>query len=68
METVVLRISGMTCMGCVASVRRVLQSVAGVSHVDVSLEQKIATVNYDAAKTDRAQLGAVVREAGYDIA
>ena len=67
METAVLKVSGMTCTGCVASVKRVLEAAAGVAAVNVSLEQGLATVSYDATKTGPAQLGAAVREAGYDV-
>jgi copper chaperone len=68
METAVLKVSGMTCMGCVASVTRVLEAVAGVAKVNVSLEQGLATVSYDAAATDPQRLGAAVRDAGFDVA
>lgn len=68
METAVLKVSGMTCMGCVASVTRVLEAVAGVAKVNVSLEQGLATVSYDAATTDPQRLGAAVRDAGFDVA
>ena len=36
METIDLKIQGMTCGGCVKSVTRVLTGVAGVTAVDVS--------------------------------
>ena len=39
METIDLKIEGMTCGGCVKSVMRVLSGVAGVSAADVSLEE-----------------------------
>lgn len=39
-----LKISGMTCGGCVKSVTRVLERVDGVEAVSVSLEGGIATV------------------------
>ena len=67
MATAVLKISGMTCMGCVASVKRVLEAVAGVATVNVSLEKGLATVDYDAAATDPARLGTAVREAGFGV-
>lgn len=68
METVVLKVSGMTCMGCVASVKRVLQGVDGVKAVDVSLEQGLATLQYDSAVVNPARLKAAVEDAGYEIA
>ncbi|MFZ9371320.1 MAG: heavy-metal-associated domain-containing protein [Limnohabitans sp.] len=37
MQTVELKIQGMTCGGCVKHVTKALQSVPGVAHVDVDL-------------------------------
>jgi len=68
METTTLRIKGMTCMGCVASVKRVLQGVDGVKAVDVSLEQGLATLQYDSAVVNPARFKAAVEDAGYEIA
>ena len=67
MKTETLKIKGMTCMGCVGSVKQVLESVPGVSTVNVSLEQGLAIVDYDAARTDPARLGAAVEEAGFEV-
>ena len=67
METTVVKIKGMTCMGCVRSVTNVLQGIAGVSSAEVSLEQAQATVQYDAAKTGVNQFKAAIAEAGYEV-
>ena len=67
METTTLRIKGMTCMGCVASVKRVLQGIDGVKTVDVSLGQRQAIVQYDATAASPAQFKAAVEEAGYEV-
>jgi copper chaperone len=68
METVTFGVKGMTCMGCVASVKRVLQAIDGVQSVDVSLEQSRATVQFDRMKATPAQLAAAVEAAGYEVA
>ena len=49
METEVIKVKGMTCMGCVNSVKSVLEKIPGVDSADVSLEQKQVTIQYDAA-------------------
>jgi copper chaperone len=66
METVQLKIEGMTCSGCVNSVTRTLQSVPGVEKVDVSLADSRATVTYDPAKAGVADFKRAVERAGYD--
>ncbi len=67
MQTTTIKIDGMTCMGCVNSVKTVLEKVSGVSQVDVSLEQAHATIQYDAEKIDVGQLKQVVEDAGFDV-
>ena len=61
-----IKITGMTCSGCVKSVTRVLEQFPGVNRVDVSLEQGNARVRYDDALVNSAQLRKAIEEAGYD--
>ena len=65
MDTVTLRVEGMTCQGCVRSVTRVLQAIAGVQSVEVSLEDARAQVQFDPARTSTQRLVDAVQEAGY---
>ena len=67
METTTLRIKGMTCMGCVASVKRVLQGIEGVKAVEVLLEPGQATLQYDSAVANPARFKTAVEEAGYEV-
>ena len=66
METAEIKIEGMTCEGCVKSVTRTLQSVAGVASVEVSLPEGKAKVSFDASKAGLADLKSAVVRAGYD--
>ncbi len=56
----------MSCGGCVKSVTGVLTALEGVARAEVSLEQKQAVVEFDAAKVTRDQLKAVIEEAGFE--
>lgn len=67
MENLTLNIKGMTCGGCVKSVTTVLNNIAGVSSVEVSLEQNRAVINYDPAKAKPAQFKSAIEDAGYDV-
>ena len=67
MQTKQIKIDGMTCMGCVNSVKAVLEKISGVSQADVSLEQAQATIQYDASVTSETQLKRVIEEAGFDV-
>lgn len=66
METAEIRVEGMTCDGCVASVTRTLQRIAGVQGVDVSLAGHRAKVTYDPARTGLDELKRAIERAGYE--
>ena len=66
MESITIKIGGMTCGGCVASVQRVLKKLDGVEKVDVSLDQAQANISYDAARVNEAQLRSAIEDAGFD--
>lgn len=68
METAIIPVQGMTCMGCVSSVKRVLGTINGVSQAEVSLEKAQATVSYDSGKTSLQAIKAAITDAGYDVA
>jgi copper chaperone len=64
MESITMKVGGMTCMGCVGSVTRVLQAVDGVAKVDVSLEKAQANVDFDPQRVSLDVLRAAVENAG----
>ena len=68
METVTLKVNGMTCGGCVASVTRVLRALPGVGEVAVALEPGTARVTYDPQRAGLAAFERAVEDAGYEVA
>ena len=68
MATLTLKVGGMTCGGCANSVRKAVAAVPGVQSVDVSLEAAQATVTYDDAKAQAAQLKSAIEDAGFETA
>ncbi|MDH3948358.1 MAG: heavy metal translocating P-type ATPase, partial [Gammaproteobacteria bacterium] len=60
-----LSIAGMSCAGCVASVEKALQAVAGVESASVNFAEHTAQVSGDVAVE---ALIAAVKAAGYDAA
>ena len=67
MQTTTIKIDGMTCMGCVNSVKNVLEKISGVNSVDVSLEQAQVIIQYDAALSSLDQFEQTIKDAGFDI-
>ena len=65
METTVLNVSGMSCGACVRHVTRALEGMRGVNHVDVSLKESRAIVEYDPSEVDLQALRTAIRDAGY---
>ena len=68
MTTVTLKVEGMSCGGCVASVTRVLTALPGVSDATVSLQGGTAQVSFDEVRTNSAALRAAIESAGYEVA
>lgn len=68
METTHIKVGGMTCSGCAASVTRALQSVEGVDKVEVSLDAGQASVRYDPARVNETRLRSAIEDAGFDAA
>ncbi len=59
-----LKVNGMTCGGCTASVKRALQALDASANVDVDLPSK--TVKVETAAPLEAVKSAV-EDAGYDV-
>jgi len=67
MQTTILNINGMTCMGCVNSIKNVVEKVSGVSGADVSLENKQVKIQYDSEITNINQFKEAIVGAGFEI-
>jgi len=61
-----IKVDGMMCPHCQAHVKKALEAVAGVSAVEVSLEDKQAVVTL-AQDVDNQVLSAAVTDAGYTV-
>lgn len=64
-QTVTLKIEGMTCAGCVLSTRAVLTRLKGVSKADVSYESGRAVVTYDPKLVSVEQMIAAIKTLKY---
>ena len=64
-EKMILKINGMMCSHCVAHVEKALTSIDGVDSVNVSLDDKSATIN--GTNLNQEVLEKAVIDAGYEI-
>ena len=67
MQTVTLKVSGMTCGGCVNSVTNLLKAISGVTDVTVTLTPGEASIQYDEQLILPNQLISAIKDAGYDV-
>lgn len=67
MQTEIIKVTGMTCGGCVSVVTKTLKAVNGVIDVNVSLSAAEAVVQYDESLTSSEELKFVIKEAGYGV-
>lgn len=66
MKTELLKVTGMTCDGCISKVTNALKAVSGVSDVKVSLSAGEATVQFDEQRATHDQLESALKGAGYN--
>ena len=67
MEKIVLKVGGMSCMGCVNSVKRLLEQLPGVGQVMVDLAGGSAEIDYDPSQQDPAKLKRTIVDGGYTV-
>ena len=67
MQTEIVKVTGMTCGGCISTVTHALKAVSGVNDVDVSLSAGEATVQFDERLTSPEKLKSAVKGAGYGV-
>ncbi len=62
-----LKVAGMVCAACTASIEKALQSLEGVNLARVNLATEVATVEYDPGKLSLEDLELAVKDAGYEV-
>ncbi len=64
-QTVSLNIERMSCALCPVTVRKAIERVDGVEHVDVDYDTKTATVTFDDSKTTKIDVAQASTDVGY---
>jgi copper chaperone len=63
----VLNVEGMSCSHCVNAVTKAVAALDGVSGVNVNLEGKTVTVDYNADQVSLESIKEAIEEEGYDV-
>jgi copper chaperone len=67
METVTLKVEGMSCNHCVNAIEGSVGKLQGVENVKVSLDKGTVEVSYDASKVKKAEMKNTIEDQGYDV-
>lgn len=67
MKNITLNVEGMSCSHCVNAVTKAVTALGGVSGVDVSLEGKTVTLDYDPDQVSLESIKEAIEEEGYDV-
>ncbi len=59
------RVADVACQHCVSAITREVTALTGVQHVEVSINDKLVTVEHT-DQVDTAAIVAAINEAGYD--
>ncbi|MBE0440701.1 MAG: heavy-metal-associated domain-containing protein [Psychrobacter sp.] len=65
-QTHIIKIDGMTCGGCVASVYNATADIDGLNDISIELIDNQATVTFDDSKTDAEAIVSAIDDAGFD--
>ena len=68
MQTVVLKVNGMSCSHCERAVKNAVGALGGVKSVVVSLKDKTVTVEHDPNQSPVDAIKAAIIEEGYEVA
>jgi len=67
-KTVTIKVDGMKCAKCSASVSKALKATEGVEEAEVSSEKGEAVIKYDDQKLTEAKLREVINSTGFKAA
>jgi len=64
-QTVALKVGGMTCISCAYQVKRILTSLDGVTTAEVLGAEDKAVVTFDDTRSDVSKMTEALTQAGY---
>ncbi len=67
LETLIFKISGMSCTSCAKNIEDNLKKAAGVVEATVNFAAEKATVKYRSTETNPNELKQVIRDSGYEV-
>ena len=68
MKNIEMKIEGMHCEGCSKRLTKILSNIEGVKAVEVSLENKLAKIEYDEEIAKVEDFKEAIEDAGFEVA
>lgn len=68
MNTLTLTVTGMSCMGCVNSVKNLVGALPGIADVRVDLGSGRVEVDHDPKQSDLQAIRQAIEDGGYGVA
>ncbi len=66
MKDIIIKIDGMTCKHCVANITEDVSEIDGVSAINISLEDKNASVSFDENVVNIDDIMAIIKKLGFE--
>lgn len=67
-DTIVLKVEGMTCDHCKNAVEKAVKAIPGVSSAEVTLDDNTVTINFDTHVVKLEAIKKAIVDAGYEVA
>ena len=65
MKEMTIKIGGMSCQHCVKNVKKTLENLVGVAHVDVKIGE--AVISFDSSKVTLKDIEKALTDDGYSL-
>jgi len=66
-EIKILKVEGMSCSHCENAVKKSVGALNGIDSVEVSLQEKTVTVEFDSEKVSVKTISDTIEDQGYDV-
>ena len=67
MDKATIKVTGMTCGGCVKSIENALDTYAGISRTSADLDAGTVSVEFDGKQIQRSAIERAITDAGFDV-
>lgn len=67
MQKIILKVEGMSCNHCVATIEKNVAAMIGVNEATANLSDKTVTIEFDETKVTEKAIRTTIENQGYDV-